>query len=1139
MSEITLETAHAMRALWRSGEEDRPRYERRLWERWTEFRSNSGPVRESQKVKFFEALGEYSYVLLNPRTADLTRALWKQLRAFAHSTITHAQLAVLIDTILPADSDCVDIAEHLYGGLALFGYITPRLGSDGRLCYSVETGSATDETFRAQMFGFISSLPGFNDVFGGALLVQRVPPNEDVNPSVQVPVADRQMQGRLILVEGPFGIGKSVLTWRMAAEFAIEGGLVLMHAPEQSIQESLYSLAAVNPDLDLSALWYSESLAAFRAGPKDPSRGHLVLVTAEDLLPLTERSVEDRTPFDSLGRLFQDATAYALRLCIVDPVNAYIEERQQSFHSLRQRALTADFIKSAKRAGVNLWMTCEQFHDAVDISHRLEHLADTTIRLTRGGGGDTASNPLLEITKSRFQPQLPGKHRLLITSGSGLRVIPSLESFRQLLPVSLSVDRSPCETGIPTLSLALGPGGIKAGHVVVVAGPGKYKTVMGIHVLTGGWWPGESDAQWASERKPSSCRVLISDMPPEQMAEIARGACGRMYNEFRRRGLDFLQIPNGWSDAGEVLSVIRDEFVRRQALGQPVERVMVLTIGRLENTTPALRNNELFGVMLVRLFRSFGATAFLINGDERRYGASRLRDVVADDCDVRIEFHHKHYHEREQTIIQTTRTPSGDHSREFLCLNRGDNGRLYLERVQFRVLLDQDQMSPVPTRVYLLAETANHARYHKRVIEALQNFLNPALDQHPRLEWESDLLTQYRYKEPAGKLVDDVQVIQIDEFELPTRGSVADSPFYAFAREGNESVVDLRHASLRERIITTDGQHFVAVPYYFNCSFLAISRSELLKARNRNPFGLDGEGKPDPSSWRWDKITAFVQELENERGLNSPDIDEKAVCQQLVFSCPVYDEILETYNSFFFEILHSLRRFRSDASEVDALEWIGSSTGEEAILYFRRLNRISHRFFYNASQKPRALINRHWYNTLNQELTNWHLSSNNDLSIHPLPGNITTSGEWYLVAPSYSRSPEIALDIIRFLCNEDQENARRHEGVGLPTVGDFYGRGPNGYSGEGPSFSASPYCRLLLDDVSRMIRGAFRRSWIPGYCAIRSSISAHLRWSLELPSMCETDERQRVADIIGSLVHEIQTIYSHRERCKRMSSLRA
>jgi hypothetical protein len=51
---------------------------------------------------------------------------------------------------------------------------------------------------------------------------------------------------------------------------------------------------------------------------------------------------------------------------------------------------------------------------------------------------------------------------------------------------------------------------VKSGHVFVVTGPGKYKTVMGVHFLAGGWWPEERDDISPESREPNSSRLMIS-----------------------------------------------------------------------------------------------------------------------------------------------------------------------------------------------------------------------------------------------------------------------------------------------------------------------------------------------------------------------------------------------------------------------------------------------------------------------------------------------------------------------------------------------------------------------------------------------------------------------------------------------------
>jgi len=74
-----------------------------------------------------------------------------------------------------------------------------------------------------------------------------------------------------------------------------------------------------------------------------------------------------------------------------------------------------------------------------------------------------------------------------------------------------------------------------------------------------------------------------------------------------------------------------------------------------------------------------------------------------------------------------------------------------------------------------------------------------------------------------------------------------------------------------------------------------------------------------------------------------------------------------------------------------------------------------------------------------------------DYTILPLPGGITTAGEWYWAMPTYTAAPDTGREIIEMLTNEEAEFNRLCNGVGLPTLKVHYqARG----EGEAASFGS-------------------------------------------------------------------------------------
>jgi hypothetical protein len=239
-----------------------------------------------------------------------------------------------------------------------------------------------------------------------------------------------------------------------------------------------------------------------------------------------------------------------------------------------------------------------------------------------------------------------------------------------------------------------------------------------------------------------------------------------------------------------------------------------------------------------------------------------------------------------------------------------------------------------------------------------------------------------------------------------------------------------------------------------------------------------------PASWqeladvceRWEALPQH---------LNSNDV---------FFSCPVYEGSLETFNCLFFEILHSLER-PSEMDLCDLSAWLNKPKALEAAQLFRILCRRSYRQGHDEKSHPRAAISRHWYNTLNQELSELSKTTPQDLAqirVQALFGDVTTAGEWYLAVPSHAASPEVGLRLIEYLTAPQHETARVELGVGLPTRTAYY------QTEDTRGTSVSRYFSFSREEVYRLLKNAVRRSNFRHYQRFARNISSHLKWLLEI-----------------------------------------
>src|SRR5262249_50605285 len=328
---------------------------------------------------------------------------------------------------------------------------------------------------------------------------------------------------------------------------------------------------------------------------------------------------------------------------------------------------------------------------------------------------------------------------------------------------------------------------------------------------------------------------------------------------------------------------------------------------------------------------------------------------------------------------------------------------------------------------------------------------------------------------------------------------------YSFDRKVNAKILEDRLPEFTcERILCDNGNRFLAVPFYGNLSFFAVHHEKLETIRRE--MGFDSF----PKSWA--ELAKQCKEWDERH----PD------SEVLFFSCAVYENSIETYSCLFFEILCNLQPLPK-GDPVDLSIWVSGPKAEEAGYLLWLLCRRSHaRISDKESFITNAAICRHWYNTLNQELSRMSAEERAQIAVEPLFGDCTTAGEWYLAIPSYSASPEIGLRLIEQLTSLDRETLRVELGVGLPTRTAYY------QALEAGDTSVSRFFRFPRSDVYYLLKRAIRRSAFKQYQRLCSTVSSHLEWVLDIPAQRGGDGtedgsvRQEIGRAIKSLAGNLR-----------------
>jgi KaiC/GvpD/RAD55 family RecA-like ATPase len=932
----------------------------------------------------------------------------------------------------------------------------------------------------SHLFGIPTAIPGFDALFGGGGLmltdsVKREVTQEDAWLDVKQGIG-----GRSVLSIGPFGSGKTLLSLQFAVEIARKGGVAWVMTLEQTVEECLYALESIGISTTHPGFLVADSLSdsLWVLSHPAPTRGALVFLRPAD---------DDKTDYveflEKTEKWLPLMSRYPLRLLIVDPINALEQEstvgsRAETVRGradgIKSRTATRRMFEAAKRARVNVWFTSEQISREPESNHFAENIADTVIHL----GTETVlrqQKRFVEVTKSRFQQESPGRHGLVIEPVGGIHIHPSTALIAQSSAlVARHISARPLQPGfaiqhfgVPGIERLLGPEPVRPGDVIAFAGPGKAKTFLGIKFLL---------AQ-SLDQSTAGTSLLISDYSPNQVERLVATISGVEQPNLTLR-IEQCTLPTGYIDPGRILQEIREAFERCERKGLRVNRVLLTNLSRWEEEMPFIVEDLAFGIALVTLIRSYQVAAVVVCGDTAERG-SRLRDTIFDQADTLLHFHRKELHGRATTLVSAVKTRSMRHQREVFEL------AFELSEVQVRpaplVRLKQSgDVIPIKISLFLHAETANHQAHNQQMEDALRATIAPETEIGEQgKRFDPSLLSMSRYS-----AVDELQIFQLDEFQLPSVPSAAfpTDTLHSFDAKMNAGILEGRLPEfMGERIFSRDQSRFFAVPFYANLSFLAVHKERL--ERMQKQIEIDHF----PESWadlakqckKWD--------------------EENPESTELLFSCAIYGNSMETYNCLFFEILCSLEQPQN--KPVDLAQWLSRGKAIQAGYLFWLLGRRSHALHRLHPLKfiPKAAICRHWYNTLNQELSEMDAHNRAQISVIPLFGERTTAGEWYLAVPSHSASPEIGLRLIEELTTAQRETSRVELGVGLPTRTDFY-------QADSEEISVSRYFPFSRPRVYELMKKAMRRSDFKHYQQFSSSISSHLQWLLEIPGPKTEDE---------------------------------
>jgi KaiC/GvpD/RAD55 family RecA-like ATPase len=952
------------------------------------------------------------------------------------------------------------------------GYLEPRWDRRRKTAPVILLPAWLDaEYLLSQLFGLKTSIQGLDDLFGGGgiALADNLPssPRGHVRPSPR---------GRAVLVRGEIGSGKSTLGLSLAAEVVRKGGLAWVVPLEQSEEECLNYLSSIG-EFDLTTT--SIAVGAMQAGKilvdakqaKQANRGALIILRTDkhDLEAVLERLVSHA----------RDAEPWPLRLLMLDPLNSIVQDRTAPASALRSQLSTK--LAEITKSGANVLLVAERAavapNEAEDeITQLATNVSDTVIDLTRADQG--YSQRYIEIVKSRFQREARGRHPFSIRSGRGVAVLPSPAAVAARIRTRRVRDiRVPEKFGWKALDRGLlGGTPLFPSDVVVLRGAdGTFKTHIGLMFLLQNRTLKPSDG-----RRRASLLFLTR----EHKVSIERLLESRLLRRARKDGQEhakkekdvvIVELTSGFVQSGYILQVIEEQFDKAARRDMVIDRVMVDDVGHWETSCPFIRQDQTFGEVLVDLLRRKHVTSLFVCDTESKQEGSNVQQSIVENASALIELRRVQFRGAQRVLLQVAKSSGMDHRREVFDVTLTDD-TLELGESMLRVE-PSGEISAVKPVLYLHDETPPQKEYNRLLRRSLRPVLSPDL----KIESTNRTNIAHAVRFGAYSTVDQMQVVQVDEFQLPElTGERGGRPvLYRFAanpwwsEDWSEISPNLVARAKRKNA-------FAAIPYFSNIGLLVIDRGVLSAA--------DLASAANGGTLTWQQL-AIAAEHHDRETRGAPFFS---------FTCGTG----ENYNTLFFEIALGMGLELPRGKVEQTLAWFKNPRLVEVASVMRVLCRAWH--FRQRNHKrlhgqsgdgsgPVATaatpVARHWFTTAHEYLAQ-HGSALREPTVALLPGGASIAGEWYLGVPAYSAAPYLALELMKALTTREAELERLRYGVGLPVRPTFY---------QGVERLVTTH--FELDDprsVLSRIENAGRRSKVPGYSALSPVLTFHLRKIIEV-----------------------------------------
>jgi len=960
------------------------------------------------------------------------------------------------------------ISENLDNLIQMFFHITDLIGViknyNRKPDYVSINGSIDVDYILTKLFGLKTSIPGFDDLFGGGLLLPRYS-------------KDQVGQGKIMLVRGEFGTGKTILVTQLAFEIARKGGIVFVFTLDQNeteLKQQFFSFGFLPNNNEFAFFDNIEGFQEF-AKFKNNNKGVIGIGKISKMNHIGY--------FESLlafvnQDFFQN---FPLKLVIVDPINSVIIDEN---NLIELRNQTNRIFQEIKKKGISCIFTAEMGEEPYARFRHEQNIADYVIQLwVEETDNVKYKQRFIEIKKSRGQLTHRGRQSFIIEKGNGINIFLSSPAYLLLRSPRRSNHNSNnmISSGLKLLDDILikknnkkENGGFHEGDIVVYSGSSSIgkSDLANVFLL-----------QPQIQSRTKSLFITFDKSPEYVLNQIKEGgAVIKTVNNLKglsktgsgisTEHLEILSFEGGFIRSGEFFQKLIRHFDTARINNCRIDKVVIDNVIYMEEHCPLISADKTFVTTLIRILRTENCTSIIICNERDVSVLSTIQKEIIDSSDCVINFKKIFFKGEELNTLHVTKSFGNIHDRKVYELVVNNEYGIYITQ-QFSLLKDIISGKPeiIPIRLFLHAEMEEQNNYNKVLESSIRNTLVSEVNL-----CNEDILSSIQMADIGIKSAfNELQIVQIDEHQMSYAGE------HWLEKFKKEKGHDISKNFIEEiRHCFSNSNEFWALPFYGNISLLAYNSAQIESSKITD----------------WYKIAELCLSTEDVV-FDFPKVSNENInCLFLeIMLSLLNEEKYEMFNNPYY-CLKDLFSFKDLIYKTSELFWCVGHTTFKTYSFHQKKERNEGKLNYTMIDvNAKAKIWRLWLTNLNHMINSINHDDSQNIQVIALPSKISIAGDWFIGVTKVSAAKDVGRDIIKELASFHSAQFRLEKGVGFPLNNGLFEIGLGTFP---PS-----YLKFDPNQLIDLYKSSYRRSSFGCYFSVSGCLSYYLKYILSFPNINE------------------------------------